>query len=139
MLADVGVTMTFEVVESSLSQESWRSGNFDISIQSTNSSPDPAFIIGNYYTMNPVFQPYGEDPELKAMHVEAAALPYGSPERDEAYQEIAAYINETPSLLHYCHWPPAGYYHSYLLGMEDQGWAQVTGVWDVRNLAIAEH
>ena len=133
---EIGVDFTYDVTPSTQSQPTWRTGNYDMSIASSNASPDPNFVIGSYYVKNPVFQPFGEDATLTSMNAAAAVLPYGSKERDKAYQEISAYINKTPTLIQYCTWPPAAFYNAKVGGTTDSGWAQITSVWDSRSFYV---
>ena len=93
-LGDIGLTVKLEPFDASEARTTWATNGYDGIVAGFAGQPEPSQTLSLEYIGgdNPATPPT----ELVKMADEAIALPFGSTERDEAYQAINRYLAENP-------------------------------------------
>jgi peptide/nickel transport system substrate-binding protein len=109
-LGDIGIKVTLTPFPASNARLEWRTGKYHCYIDGmANNRPDPSQTLDIVYLA--VDNPAKSIPaELVSMAAKAKVLPFGSKQREEAYQEIAAWLQKNP-----VHVPFAQTVYTYLL------------------------
>jgi ABC-type transport system substrate-binding protein len=93
-LGDIGLNVEIDAVSPTEGISTWLEGGHGFFTGTILAEPEPSLtLIRSYVGGHNLGEP---PPELVEMADEAAALPLGSDERAEAYQEISAYLVENP-------------------------------------------
>ncbi|HEY8523596.1 MAG TPA: ABC transporter substrate-binding protein [Acidimicrobiales bacterium] len=93
-LGDIGLEVEIEPVSPTVGIPTWMEGGHAAYIGTILAEPEPSLTLGRSYLGS---HNLGEPPaELVEMAEEADALPLGSDEREAAYQEISAFLQENP-------------------------------------------
>jgi len=136
-LAKVGVTVDITVLASTITLSTWRSGSYDAFFVASSNYPDPAQVISDSFTQNPVRLPFSTNPAVSGLLAQVFAKPVGDPARDVLLQKTALEIVKDPSpSLIVCQWPIQYLYRSNVLGVEKQTYGQLNLLSDFRFLEI---
>jgi ABC-type transport system substrate-binding protein len=138
----IGVTVKLTTLPPAQAVIEWAKGNYDMFIYLQAGAPDPSTIISTYYAPHTplagVVLTNGGDAHIASLEQAARKLPLGSQDRASAYQDVSAYIANTPPAILLCNWPPSYLYRANVAGMASTPYMAMNVVADPVSLYVTK-
>jgi len=133
----IGVTVDLTALPGTVTLTTWRGGSYDVFFVASSNYPDPAQVMSDSFTQNPVRLPFSTNPTVAALLAQVFTKAPGDKDRNALMQKISAEVIKDPSpSLVVCQWPVQYLYRSNVVGVDKQTYGLLNIIDDFRVLGV---